>query len=58
MSGSTLAAILFPAMAVLCLVGWAAVRYEERHPWRSPGPWRNARVSSRESSRARRPESR
>jgi len=58
MSGSTLAAILFPAMAVLCLVGWVAVTYEARHPWRSPGPWRNARASVRETGRTRRPEAR
>jgi hypothetical protein len=55
MSGSTLAEILLPVMAVLCLVGWAAVVYEERHPWRSPGPWRNARVASRETTRTKRP---
>jgi hypothetical protein len=55
MSGSTLAAILFPAMGVLCLIGWAAVIYEGRHPWHNPGPWRNARVSSPEPSRPRRP---
>lgn len=55
MSGSTLAAILLPAMVVLCLIGWAAVTYEGRHPWRNPGPWRNARVSSPEPGRTRRP---